>query len=46
MESPWQTARYLISALTDSRNRTLALISDLDREQLTVPLLPIINPIV
>jgi iron(II)-dependent oxidoreductase len=46
MESPWQTARYLISALTDSRRRTLALISDLETEQLTVPLLPIINPIV
>ncbi|HEY1337863.1 MAG TPA: selenoneine synthase SenA [Bryobacteraceae bacterium] len=46
MESSWQSARYLISALTDSRNRTLALISDLNAQQLTVPLLPIINPII
>jgi hypothetical protein len=45
MEFPWQTARHLISALTDSRSRTLALISDLIAEQLSVPLLPIIKPI-
>jgi len=46
MESSWQTAGYLISALEDSRARTLELIGDLDAERLTVPLLPIINPIV
>jgi iron(II)-dependent oxidoreductase len=46
MEPPWQTAGYLISALKDSRQRTLELVSDLTDEQLRVPLLPIINPIV
>src|SRR5689334_4944911 len=46
MESSWLSASYLISAFTDSRRRTLDLIGDLDAEQLTVPLLPIINPIV
>jgi iron(II)-dependent oxidoreductase len=46
MERPWQTAGYLISALKDSRRRTLELVSDLSDEQLRVPLLPIINPIV
>jgi gamma-glutamyl hercynylcysteine S-oxide synthase len=46
MERPWQTAGYLIAALKDSRQRTLELLSDLSDEQLRVPLLPIINPIV
>jgi iron(II)-dependent oxidoreductase len=34
----------LISMLTDSRRRTLDLVSDLTGEQMKVPLLPIINP--
>lgn len=46
MERPWQTASSVISALTDSRKRTLELVSDLSDEQLRVPLLPIINPII
>ena len=46
MEPPWQTAGYVIPALKDSRRRTLELVSDLSDEQLRVPLLPIINPIV
>jgi ergothioneine biosynthesis protein EgtB len=46
MDCPWQTAAYLISALRDSRRRTLDLISDLSEEQLRVPLLSIINPLV
>jgi ergothioneine biosynthesis protein EgtB len=36
---------YLIGAMKDTRQRTLALVSDLNEEQLRVPLLPIINPI-
>ena len=35
-----------MAALKDARQRTLALVSDLNEEQLRVPLLPIINPIV
>jgi iron(II)-dependent oxidoreductase len=46
MDCLWQTPAYLISALRDSRRRTLDLISDLTEEQLRVPLLSIINPIV
>jgi iron(II)-dependent oxidoreductase len=46
MEHWWQTQDHIIAALKDSRQRTLALISDLNEEQLRVPLLPIINPIV
>ena len=46
MQPPWQTAGYLTSALQDARRRTLELVSDLSDEQLRVPLLPIINPIV
>jgi iron(II)-dependent oxidoreductase len=46
MESQWQTAGQVIAALQDSRKRTLELVSDLSDEQLRVPLLPIINPIV
>jgi len=46
MERSWQTQDFIIAALRDARQRTLALISDLNEEQLTVPLLPIINPIV
>jgi len=46
MERCWQTQNYIIAALKDARQRTLALVSDLDEEQLRVPLLPIINSIV
>jgi len=46
MERPWQTTEYLVTALKDTRGRTLELVSDLNDEQLRVPLLPIINPIV
>ncbi len=46
MDRPWQTARYLTSALKDSRKRTLELVSDLSDEQLRVPLLPTINPVI
>jgi len=46
MERDWQTAGFVIDALRDSRQRTLELIGDLTDEQLRVPLLPIINPIV
>jgi iron(II)-dependent oxidoreductase len=45
MERPWQTTAYVIAALKDARRRTLELVSDLTGEQLRVPLLPIINPI-
>jgi iron(II)-dependent oxidoreductase len=34
----------LISMLTDARERTLALVSDLSEEQLTVPCMDVINP--
>jgi len=46
MERCWQTQDHITAALKDARQRTLALISDLSEEQLRVPLLPIINPIV
>ena len=46
MEHPWQTTSYIITALKDARRRTLELVNDLSDEQLRVPLLPIINPIV
>ena len=46
MDCPWQTTGYLISALQDSRRRTLDLVSDLTEEQMRMPLLPIINPAV
>lgn len=46
MERPWQTTSYVINALKDARRRTLELVSDLSDEQLQVPLLAIINPIV
>lgn len=46
MDACWQTQNYLIAALKDARQRTLTLVSDLNEEQLSVPLLPIINPIV
>ena len=46
MDHCWQTQDYLIAALKDARHRTLGLVSDLNEEQLRVPLLPIINPIV
>src|SRR6516164_7835864 len=46
MDRCWQTQDYIIDALNDARRRTLALVSDLDEEQLKVPLLSIINPIV
>jgi len=46
MERQWQSCQFLIAALQDSRQRTLDLISDLSEEQLCVPLLAIINPIV
>jgi iron(II)-dependent oxidoreductase len=46
MEHSWQTAGDVVAALKDARRRTLELVSDLSDEQLRVPLLPIINPIV
>ena len=46
MERPWQAASYIIAALKDARQRTLELVADLSDEQLQVPLLRIINPIV
>ena len=46
MEHCWLTQDHLIAALQDARQRTLALVSDLDDEQLRVPMLPIINPTV
>ncbi len=37
-------ASELIQLVNDARERTLALVADLDDEQLTVPLLEIVNP--
>src|SRR5690349_10347629 len=46
MDGCWQNRDYLIAALKDARRRTFTLVSDLNEEQLSVPLLPVINPIV
>jgi len=46
MDLSWQSDRAIIAALQDTRRRTLELVEDLSDEQLRVPLLPIINPIV
>jgi iron(II)-dependent oxidoreductase len=39
-------ASELVSLLTDARRRTLQLQADLSEEQMRVPLLPIINPVI
>jgi len=46
MERAWQSAGYLVSALTDARRRTCDLIRDLTEEQLRMPMLPTNNPVV
>src|SRR5437867_9657955 len=39
-------SKDLISMLTDARQRTLELVSDLKPEQMSVPRLDIVNPLV
>src|SRR5260370_5926029 len=41
----WFHPAIVAQTLRDSRRRTLELLSDLSEEQLLVPMLPIINPI-
>jgi len=41
----WLRSSEVAAALQDARRRTLELVADLTDEQLRVPLLPIINPI-
>ncbi len=42
---PAPDARTLATWVDDARSRTLALIADLDDEQLQVPYLPVVNPL-
>src|SRR5690349_8759452 len=41
----WFDTAQTVAALRDSRRRTLELVEDLSEQQLLVPMLPIINPI-